>query len=246
VAEQRSSRRGESGSGGEDGKLRDYLVTLATDPAELGRFVKDAEAAMDAAALPPEDRAVLRSANPGLIYARLSGRVPGMAPVTVLVVDMEAAAEGGEEAPRIRSGMASTTGGGVPVFPQWQLIFPQQIFPLQIQPLQIQPIFPQQVFPQQIFPLQIQPIFPQQVFPQQIFPLQIQPIFPQQVFPQQIFPQQIFPLQIQPIFPQQIFPLQIQPIFPQQIFPLQIQSVFPQQVFPQVQPLVTPPAGQQG
>src|SRR5215217_3505522 len=103
-------------------ELRSFLVNLATDPARLGEFIRDPEAA-------------LKSGNPAAIYARITGQevtAPSQ-PVTVLVVDLvRASGEDAEDTPVIR---------GLPTFPQQ--IFPQ-VFP-QITPLQIAP---QQVFPQ--------------------------------------------------------------------------------------------------
>ena len=167
MAEQRSKKDSE---GGGENQLRDYLVKLATDAAELGRFVKDPDASMEGAGLSADERAALRSGNPSAIYARLSGAGASASSVTVLVVDLEPGAEGAPQTPTIRGGYGTILGGGQPVYPQYQLIFPQihPIYP-QIYP-QIHPVFPQQIFPQQIHP-----IFPQ------IYP-QIHPIY--QVFPQ--------------------------------------------------------------
>ncbi len=120
--------------------LRSFLVALATDHTLLGRFIRDPEAVMGSAGLSADDRAVLKSANPSIIHARLTGQVTATAaPVTVLVVDIP----GGE--PSIRQ----------VIHPQF-VIHPQQIFPQQV-------IHPQQIFPQQIFPqMLLQQIFPQQ------------------------------------------------------------------------------------
>ena len=184
-------------------ELRSFLVNLATDPARLGEFIRDPDAAMSDTDLDTQDQAALKSGNPAAIYARITGQevtAPSQ-PVTVLVVDLvRASGEDAEDTPVIR---------GLPTFPQQ--IFPQ-VFP-QVTPLQIAP---QQIFPQ-VTPLQIAP---QQVFPQ-ITPLQIAP---QQVFPQ-VFPQ-VTPLQVAPqqVFPQ-ITPLQIAP---QQVFP----QVAPQVIWP--------------
>src|SRR5215217_7611861 len=156
-------------------ELRSFLVNLATDPARLGEFIRDPDAAMSDIDLDTQDQAALKSGNPAAIYARITGQevtAPSQ-PVTVLVVDLvRASGEDAEDTPVIR---------GLPTFPQQ--IFPQ-VFP-QVTPLQIAP---QQVFPQvfpQVTPLQVAP---QQVFPQ-ITPLQIAP---QQVFPQ-VAPQVIWP-----------------------------------------------------
>jgi len=170
-------------------ELRSFLVNLATDPARLGEFIRDPDAAMSDTDLDTQDQAALKSGNPAAIYARITGQevtAPSQ-PVTVLVVDLvRASGEDAEDTPVIR---------GLPTFPQQ--IFPQ-VFP-QVTPLQIAP---QQVFPQ-ITPLQIAP---QQVFPQ-VFP-QVTPL---QIAPQQVFPQ-ITPLQIAP---QQVFPQ----VAPQVIWP---------------------------
>src|SRR5690348_4007308 len=67
--------------------LRGFLARLATDPAELGRFVKDPHAAMEAAKLSPGDRAILQSGNPAAIHARLQAGTGSTMPVISLVVD---------------------------------------------------------------------------------------------------------------------------------------------------------------
>ena len=65
-------RKDPKGGESED-QLRAFLVDVATDPAALGRFVKDPDATMSEAGLSPEDQAVLRSGNPTAINARLAG-----------------------------------------------------------------------------------------------------------------------------------------------------------------------------
>ena len=223
--------------------FRTFMVALATDPARLGAFIKDPDAAMTAAGLDPVDQVVLKSGDPGTIHARLSGQRFAFAspstptPVTVLVVDMTrqpgTAGSAASDQPAVRSAPGARglpNQGSSPMFPQipQQLVYPQQIFPQQI--------FPQQIFPQQIFPQ----IHPQQIFPQvhpQIFPQ----IHPQQVFPQ-IHPQQVFPQ----IHPQQVFP----PIWPQLVIPPQIvlhpqYVIFPQLVlYPQIHPQLVAPGPQ--
>jgi hypothetical protein len=196
----RSQGPGESGSEespperSHPDNFRSFLVGLATDPARLGNFVRDAEASMTEAGLSEGDRAILRSADPAAIHGRLTGvQAAGPAqPVTLLVVTV------GEGEPGAEVLHVSPVQVPSVQFPQIQ---PQQILP-QVHPVVVQQIFPQQIFPQQV--IHPQQIFPQQIFPQQIFP---QVIHPQQIFPQQIFPQVIHPQQI---FPQQIFP-QIDP-----------------------------------
>jgi len=228
--QQKPTQTGDPGSAIEqartDDPFRAFLVALATDPATLGRFIKDPDATMKAASVRADDQGVLKSGSPAAIHARLTGQTsPAAAPVTVLVVDMASGgsdAAGGTPSVRFVGALSPHQTFFPQIFPQQVVhpqIFPQQVFPQQVHPQ----IFPQQVFPQ-IFPQQVHPqIFPQQVFPQQVFPQ----IFPQQVFPQ-IFPQQVFPQQVvHPIFPQ-IFPQQVvHPIFPQQV----VHPIFP--IFPQ-------------
>jgi hypothetical protein len=85
VVDKRKSPRG---SDSED-QLRAFLVEVATDPAALGRFVKDPEASMSEAGLAAEDQAVLRSGDPGTINARLaSGPGAGAGGSMMLVVDV--------------------------------------------------------------------------------------------------------------------------------------------------------------
>src|SRR3954452_12430848 len=85
MAERRRASKGDES----DDQLRAFLVELATDPAALGRFVKDAETSMSEGGLSSEDQAVLRSGNPAAINARLASG-PGAAgggPM-MLVVDV--------------------------------------------------------------------------------------------------------------------------------------------------------------
>jgi hypothetical protein len=79
-------------------ELRAFLVKLATDPTELGNFIKHPEDTMDRAGLSADDKALLRTGNAAAINARLAGRAvhKGAAP-PVLVVDVN---EKGE--PRVR------------------------------------------------------------------------------------------------------------------------------------------------
>jgi hypothetical protein len=154
-----AERRKDPKSSEPDDQLRDFLVGVATDPAALGRFVKDPETSMSEAGLSAEDQAVLRSGNPGAINARLaSGPGAGAGGPMMLVVDV--------------------AGDQVNVRPLLQ--FPQLVLqqpPLQLQlqpPLQIQqpPLQLQQP------PLQIQQP-PLQLLLQQPPPVHIQwPIHP--------------------------------------------------------------------
>ncbi len=81
-------------------KVRAFLVKLATDPRELGQFIKDPEATMNSAGLGADDQAVLKSGNQAAINSRLAGRTMAKAaPVTLLVVDI-----GADGKPSIREG----------------------------------------------------------------------------------------------------------------------------------------------
>ena len=244
MAPERPDEPGEPAGGSP--KLREFLVGLATDPAKLGQFIKDPDSAMHGADLSADEQTVLKSGDPGAIYARLGGRpTPSPAPVTVLVVDLTS--ESGKESPTMSIRPPLTIqqpflypNFGSPTLLIHQLIYPQ-IYP-QVYPQIHQLIYPQ-IYPQ-VYPQIHQLIYPQ-IYPQ-VFPQIHQLIQPQlvaqqaqaaqaplqapgllQITPLQIFPQihpQIFP-QIHPlIFPQihpQIFP-QIHPIFPQ---------IHPQMVF---------------
>jgi hypothetical protein len=158
-------------------EFRAFMIALATDPAQLGKFIKDPDAEMQAAGISDVDRVILKSGHSWTINARLSGQRFSFTPSTpstpaVLVVDMVRAVgapEAAADQPSVRS---------------------QQILPHQGSSIMF-PNSPSQIFPQQIFPIHPQQIFPQ-IHPQQIFPIHPQQIFPQ-IHPQQIFPQQIFP-----------------------------------------------------
>src|ERR1700674_4371825 len=78
--------------------FRSFLVGLATDPARLGNFVRDAQTSMTEAGLSPNDQAILRSADPAAIHARLSGVQAQSAaqPVTLLVVTVGEGEPGAE------------------------------------------------------------------------------------------------------------------------------------------------------
>jgi len=153
-------------------QLHEFLVALATDPAALGRFVKDPDTAMADAELGPMDQSVLRSGDPATINTRLvRGPGPAAAAAMMLVVDVTPGAGGKPEQVTVRP-------FGQPLFPQFP---PQQVLP-QFPPQQVFPqIHPQQVFPQ-IHPQLV--IHPQQVVHPQIHP---QLVFPQ-IHPQLVFP----------------------------------------------------------
>jgi hypothetical protein len=68
-------------------KLRSLLIKLATDPNELGRFIKDPDATMNGAGLNTADQALLKSGNQAAIHSRLTGQLAA-SPALLLVVDM--------------------------------------------------------------------------------------------------------------------------------------------------------------
>ena len=72
----------------QENKLRSFLVSLATDAALLGRYIKDPDSTINEAGLSPEDKAVLQTGNPVAIHSRLAGQTTGMPAATLLVVDM--------------------------------------------------------------------------------------------------------------------------------------------------------------
>ena len=206
-----------------------FLVSLATDPAKLGAFIKDPNAAMSAAGLSEADQAVLKSGHPWMIHGRLAGQqaqtpVNVTLPITILVVDMAAAEAGQAEQPAIRGlGALPHPQGSSLMFPNT----PLQIYPPIYPPPQIHPIWP---------PPQIHPIYP---------PPQIHPVWPQIVHPQIVHPQ-IHPL-VHPIYPvihppPQIHPV-IHPIYP--IYPIHPPPVIAQNLYPPVIPqlLVYTPYG---
>jgi hypothetical protein len=194
-----------------------FLVGLATDPAKLGAFIKDPDAAMSAAGLSEADQAVLKSGHPWMIHGRLAGQQAQAPinvvtpPITILVVDMAAAEAGKAELPTLR-GLAypSPVQGSSLMYPNT----PLQIYP-PIYPPPVYPVIYPQVHPQLV-------IHPQIVHPPIYPPPQIHPIWP-------IHP----PPQIHPIWP----PPQIHPIWPP---PPVIQQLYPP-VIPQL--LVYTPYG---
>ena len=153
-----------------------FMVELATDPAKLGAFIKNPDAAMKAAGIDEVDQVILKSGHPPTIHSRLSGQrfsftppEPSM-PVTVLVVDMTrpsgAHPSAATNQPTVRLSVGSVglpSYGSSTMFPN----APIQIFP-QVHP---QLVIHPQIFPQvhpQIFP-QVHPqlvIHPQLVNPQ--------------------------------------------------------------------------------
>lgn len=53
-------------------RLRAFWVAMATDPMKHEAFLRDPEAAMDAAGLDAAERGVVRSGDARTIYARLT------------------------------------------------------------------------------------------------------------------------------------------------------------------------------
>ena len=53
-------------------RLMAFWVAMATDPMKHEAFLRDAEAAMDAAGLDAAERAVVRSGDARTVYARLT------------------------------------------------------------------------------------------------------------------------------------------------------------------------------
>ena len=147
---------------GSDHPLRRYLVKLATDPGELGRFIKDPEKSMESAGLSDEEQAILKSGNPAAIYGRVAGG-PGGAreaystpAVTVLVVDVHPGPEGEPETLLVR-GPGGPGYGYQEVHPMYPQIHPQQVSYPQIHPQQVSypQIHPQiyHLHPQLLYPL---------------------------------------------------------------------------------------------
>ena len=135
---------------GSDHPLRRYLVKLATDPGELGRFIKDPGKSMESAGLSDEEQAILKSGNPAAIYGRVAGG-PGGAreaystpPVTVLVVDVHPGPEGEPETLLVR-GPGGPGYGYQEVHPMYPQIHPQQVSYPQIHP-QLYHLHPQLLY----------------------------------------------------------------------------------------------------
>jgi hypothetical protein len=244
--------------------VRDFLTSLATDPAKLGTFIKDPDGSMSAAGLTAEDQAILKSGNPGAIYARLDGRatIATASPAVLLVVDVPAAGESvaeGTLALRLPAQAASTGLQAqfptvFPPHPQFPMQFP--VHPVVVPPMQFPVAHPVVVAPMQFpvvhpqFPMQfpvIHPQFPQIVpptpapFPQIHPQLVVHPqIHPQVVVHPQIHPQLVVHPQIHPqvvVHPQILPQLVVHPqIHPQVVVHPQIlpQLVVHPQIHPQL------------
>ena len=195
-------------------EFRAFMVALATDPAKLGAFIKDPDAAMKEAGIGEVDQVILKSGHSWTIHARLSGQRFSFTPpapptpVTVLVVDMTrppgTPQSDAADQPTVR---AQSWFAGLPSQGS-STMFPNT--PLQIAHPQIYPqVHPQLVIHPQIYPQ----VHPQLVIHPQIYP-QVHPqIFPQ-VHPQLVIHPQIYP-QIYPQVHPQIFPQ----VHPQLVYP---------------------------
>ncbi|HWT12755.1 MAG TPA: hypothetical protein VN231_08390 [Allosphingosinicella sp.] len=258
-----SANQGTSGAAtaaGQQGSARSFLVGLATDPARLGAFIKDPDSELERAGVSEADRAILKSGNPAAIYGLIGGQSaaaaqPQIPPVIILVIDAEAAKEGGEPQLTLRPGaIGGYTGYPAIIYsvaPGTGTTPPSVIQPPMVVMLAViaegqaqtaagsAPTFPTIIPPPMVIifggpqgptPSPIQ--FPPQILPQMIFP-QIQPQLVQpQIHPQMVFPQVQPQLVVQPqIHPQMVFPQ----VHPQIVVQPQIH---PQMVFPQVHPQI--------
>ena len=167
----------------QENKLRSFLISLATDAALLGRYIKNPDSTINEAGLSPEDKAVLQSGNPVAIHSRLAGQATGMPAATLLVVDM--ASDG---TPSIRG-----------VYPTGASYFPQQATQ---PPVAAQPFFPIWSPPGQfpVWSAGAQPFFPIWSPPGQfpVWSVGAQPSFPIWSPPGQ-FP--VWSMGAQPSFP---------------------------------------------
>jgi hypothetical protein len=170
---------------GKEDQFRAFLVALATDPAQLGRFMKDPDATMNSAGLGVDDRAILKSGDPAAIHARLTGQATGK-PVVLLVVDTTT-----DEAPSIR-GMHAV---GSSAFQQ-QVIHPSTGYPPSMYYLHPWPIHTPQMYYLHPWPIYTQPIgYPPSMPYPQFFPVQTPPMgYP----PSMPYPQ-FFPVHTPPI-----------------------------------------------
>jgi hypothetical protein len=178
--------------------IRAFLVGLATDPAKLGAFIRDANASMNEAGIAAEDQAILKSGNSTAIYARLIGYKTPAAAVMLVVETTGAETNDGE--PEIALRMPAPDAGMQAR--AFQLAITPQIIVPQIV---VSPILPQLVIP---------PIVPPMVYPQ-TYPQYGPPMY-QQGFPQYPPPmyQQGFPQYPPPMY-QQGVPQYPPPTYPQ-------------------------------
>ena len=125
-----------------------FMVALATDPAKLGEFIKDPDAAMKAAGISDVDQVILKSGQASTIHARLSGQKFSFTPpppVTMLIVDLAKKPGAPESAaadqPTLRPGPSFAVPPNqispymfpnFPIHPQIHPVFPviQQLHPV--------------------------------------------------------------------------------------------------------------------
>src|SRR5437016_13239208 len=55
-------------------EFRDFMIALATDPAQLGAYIKNPDDAMRKAGISDVDQVVLKSGQSWMIHARVSGQ----------------------------------------------------------------------------------------------------------------------------------------------------------------------------
>ena len=161
--------------------FRRFLVGLATNADQLGRFIKDPDGSMRDAGLSEGDRATLKSGNAATIYARLSGGPSATAPVTVVVVHLDPAAEDAKQKERLRVAIPQIQPAYPIQYVQYPVQYPVQPFPVHSMHCPVHsmhyPVHPMH-FP--VYPMQY-PVHPMQypVHPMQypVHPLQ-SPVYP--------------------------------------------------------------------
>src|SRR6516164_5638888 len=127
-------------------QFRALLIALATDPAHLGEYIKDPDGAMRKAGISDVDQVVLKSGQPWMIHARLSGQrfsfapstpagTPSAMPAAMLVVDMvrpagaSDAAAADQPAVRVQPAQSNPNQGAAAMFPNTPVQAPVQIPP---------------------------------------------------------------------------------------------------------------------
>ena len=125
-------------------QFRALLIALATDPAHLGEYIKDPDGAMRKAGISDVDQVVLKSGQPWMIHARLSGQrfsfapstpagTPSAMPAAMLVVDMvrpagaSDAAAADQPAVRVQPAQSNPNQGAAAMFPNTPVQAPVQI-----------------------------------------------------------------------------------------------------------------------
>ncbi|MDE2296946.1 MAG: hypothetical protein KGK18_02155, partial [Burkholderiales bacterium] len=149
-------------------EFRTFMVALATDPARLGAYIKDPDAAMRAAGISEVDQVILKSGQPWTIHARLSGQRFSFTPPTpsaMLVVDLVRPPGAPEGAPADQPAVRGQAGSPTVPNPGSSTMYPNA--PSQILYPQIWPqVHPQLVIHPQIYPQ----VHPQLVIHPQIYP----------------------------------------------------------------------------